>query len=53
MSKSNGIKITPVDGKNGLYRIEMKSDNHKRLLSIPEISKILRRPIPKVEVKKT
>lgn len=52
MSKLNGIKIIPVEEKNGLYRIEMKGDKNKKSLSIPEISRILRRPIPKITDKK-
>jgi hypothetical protein len=52
MSTSNGIKMIPVEGKNGLYRIEMSCDNQKKSLSIPEISKIIRKPIPKITEKK-
>ena len=52
MNESKEIKIIPVKGKNGLYRIEMKGDNHKKALSIPEISRIIRKPIPKINEKK-
>ncbi len=52
MVSSKGIKITPVEGKNGLYRIEIKEDNRKKALTIPEISKIIRKPLPKLSAKK-
>ena len=45
------IKIIPVEGKNGLYRIETDEDNKVR--SIPEISRILRKPISKKDTPRT
>ena len=42
------IEIIPVEGKNGLYRINLKEDKDRKVPTISEISKILRKPIPKI-----
>jgi hypothetical protein len=45
--KSPKIELISVEGRNGLYRV--KIDDGEKSLSISEISKIIRRPIPKIK----
>ena len=47
MDNLKKVDITPVKGKNGLYRITIKRDNEQKSPSVSEISKVLRKPIPK------
>ncbi len=48
-NKEQKIKITPVEGKNGLYKIDMPRD---KVRSIVELSRIIRKPITPISMKK-